>query len=146
MLLTTQLFFLCAFFSLFPRFRAGNFYGTLKVQSADTKSLQSRPGVTHSKVVEATIGELFVFLARIRRPSANAGYTPDHKDLTISSFLRIVLTSKDAQHIKTRAAVRDAVYDFTTPFTTREMRSGEQQGREYVFISREQFSALVRDL
>jgi len=123
----------------------GNFYGTLKVQSADTKSLQSRPGVKHSKVVEATIGELFVFLARIQRPSANAGYTPDHKDLTISSFLRIVLTSKDAQHIKTRAAVRDAVYDFTTPFTTREMRSGEQQGREYVFISREQFSALVAD-
>ena len=56
-----------------------------------------------------------------------------------------MLTSKDAQHIKTRAAVRDAVYDFTTPFTTRDIRQGEVQGREYVFISREQFSALVAD-
>jgi guanylate kinase len=123
----------------------GNFYGTMKVAAADSAGLQSRPGLVAPKVQEATIAGLFEFLKRINRPSFAAGYASEHGGMTISSFLRVVLTSKEAQHVKTRAAVRDAVYDFTTPFTTREVRQGEEQGREYVFITREQFSALVTD-
>ena len=45
----------------------GNFYGTLKVERKETQSLASRPGMKKAQVVEATIGELFVFLTRIQR-------------------------------------------------------------------------------
>ena len=49
------------------------------------------------------------------------------------------------QHGATRDNVRQAVYEFTTPFTTRPMRNGEVNGREYLFVTKSQFEQLVND-
>lgn len=65
------------------------------------------------------------------------------KVLSISDFLRAVISTSNPQYISTRDAVRDAVYEYTTPFTTRPMRKGELNGREYLFVTKSQFEQLV---
>jgi len=126
----------------------GNHYGTMKLDQQEMRraitTAGTSPGTT-AAADEATISHLFSFLEKNGKEAYKVGYAEDKGEMTISGFLRAVISSTDKQDLATRGVVRDAVYDYTCPITTRPMKAKEQQGREYVFVSREDFDQLVRE-
>merc|ERR1712086_866909 len=106
---------------------------------------EAKTTVTETSVEEATVAQLFDFMGRVRPDMKTASYAPEHASLSISQFLKQVQTTTDNAHAATRDNVRLAVYEFTTPFTTRQLRNGEVNGREYLFVTKNQFEQLVTD-
>eukprot|EP00039_Didymoeca_costata_P032351 m.37469 g.37469 ORF g.37469 m.37469 type:complete len:499 (+) comp9319_c0_seq1:46-1542(+) len=100
----------------------GNFYGSMKPKGAE----------------EASVRELYAIMKAKSKKSMPI-CQDKHLDMMVSNFLAAVAESKDEMIAKCRSAVKDAVYEVTTAFTTRPMRPGEISGQNYHFVSKQEF-------
>lgn len=116
----------------------GVYYGTPKLTAdvAQKKAISRR--ATMKKAIadapqEATIAEIL---------QTQGGEHPAPANQSASRFL----ASTDPAHPELgniRTQIKLAIYDLTVPLTTRAPREGEVNGREYNFVSRDQFMLYI---
>eukprot|EP00041_Stephanoeca_diplocostata_P024252 m.608489 g.608489 ORF g.608489 m.608489 type:complete len:544 (-) comp22487_c1_seq1:413-2044(-) len=127
----------------------GNLYGTLKVDEYTIKPTQSRPSRRRTMKQALESGAAVPLTTPAGTPSvtvqdlvgARAG---PFAGTAVDAFLNSVPVN-DPTHGALRKDIQSIVYDLTTPVTTRAMRPGEQNGREYIFVTPEAFAAMVAE-
>jgi guanylate kinase len=66
----------------------------------------------------------------------------DHRKIPLSMYLSRV-DEGHREHAEVRAQVKSLVYEHSIPYTTRPRREGEMHGREYFFVTEEEFEAMI---
>jgi hypothetical protein len=64
---------------------------------------------------------------------------------TCQEFLKMANSDKAEFTQQVAGALRSAVQAYTTPYTSRPKREGEVDGREYNFVSKEEFEKMIKD-
>lgn len=125
----------------------GYWYGTLKIVAKDLQHTAETPRYSRTAMKRAadkkglnavTVEDMEVLVG----DSLNVGDDQAQKSLT--EFLQSV-DEEDESLSDARAKIKQALYNVTVPLTTRPPRAGERNGREYHFVSREQFETLVKE-
>jgi len=121
----------------------GVYYGTLKIDTDHVKPGENRlsrrkQSQTMKQALAAPDSEATV--AHLLGIDAH----PELANMPVNHFLKT--TPMDhPQHADSRKKVQALVYDMTIPYTTRPMRDGEVEGREYYFVNQDAFALKAKD-
>eukprot|EP00041_Stephanoeca_diplocostata_P039010 m.1579186 g.1579186 ORF g.1579186 m.1579186 type:complete len:1522 (+) comp25314_c0_seq17:169-4734(+) len=95
-------------------------------------------GLTHAAIVE---------IIRTADKTMKLTLVPLAADDTAPSIRDVLRDAIDEEPltIEILKSLRDQVFELTTPYTTRPKREGEVEGREYHFVSLEEFQKMIDD-
>lgn len=132
----------------------GNYYGTMKSEGGggdqEDERVQRNQSMTtaitsesSSGQSEATVSDLMMAL-RLKSPKKElAECPPEYKDMVLSQFLSLKHEQLELKQLRNN--VKDGVYLFTTAYTSRAKRDNEVHGREYVFLTKEEFTQAIQE-
>ena len=122
----------------------GNWYGTLHVDTSHVEHTAENPRPSRSSVKRAAheAGHEDVKVHHIL--GDDHGLEAHHSTASLADFFKAV-PDDHAELAATRDKVKLAVYDVTIPVTTRALREGERNGRDYHFVTRDAFIELCVD-
>eukprot|EP00035_Acanthoeca_spectabilis_P020987 m.435689 g.435689 ORF g.435689 m.435689 type:complete len:1419 (+) comp17879_c0_seq1:186-4442(+) len=124
----------------------GEYYGTPRVTENhlhpedNTKPRRSRQAALQERIEAArNDGEITLgFFVENHEPVAQHPEMDNHRDVPLSVFFAHAAHGHE-QHDDAISHIREVMYDMSTPYTTRPRREGERDGRDYHFITDEEF-------
>lgn len=125
---------------------SGDYYGTPRVTVQDlhpedrTRTRVSRASALKTRIAAAQEGGEITVGHFIDNHNSVAAHPEiaNHRDVPLSVFFARASHGHEA-HAGTISSIRDAVHNMSTPFTTRPRREGEKNGRDYMFVSEDEF-------